>query len=115
MERIIRIGRNTEGHDEILRAAGYEVTEKDGNYIVTANEVVEGEVDVSTPEKAKALKDEMVANKAVFSYSTRFHLPNGKVLSGIMACRPLGKFSALITKAPRTQTKKASALDEVWG
>jgi hypothetical protein len=98
--RYIKMGKKTAGHKEALMSKGYEVVENDGLLEIQASEVVEGELDFSTREKALAIVTEVVGKGAVFSYETAFKFADGKILSGIFAAGRLGAISALITKGP---------------
>lgn len=105
--RYIKIGKRTEGHAELLKSKGYEVEEQDGMLAITASKVIKGTVDLSTREKAQESLATAVAEKAVFSYKTKFLFPDGKELYGVMACTRLGKASALVTKGLVGHVSKA--------
>jgi len=105
MKRFIKIGKRTATHRAVLESKGYEVEERDGSLVVEASEVIEGTINLSTPEKAKEILGEVINKKAVFSYTTKFQFPDGKELYGVMACTRLGKASALVTKGkPKAKT-----------
>lgn len=111
--RFIKIGKKTEGHEELLKAKGYEVTRNEDVLQVTCTAVREGTMDLSTPEKAAEILREVVTKKEVFSYETKFQFADGKVLFGVMACSRLGKASALITKG-EAKKAKVSQLDDIF-
>lgn len=111
--RYIKVGKRTEGHAELLKAKGYEVSENEGVLTVMATKVIEGTVDLSTPEKAKEVLAKVLRNKEVFSYNTVFKFEDGKELFGVMACTRLGKVSALVTKGEE-KAKKAGGLNDIF-
>ena len=111
--RFIKKGRNTATtHLSILTALGFEVEDREKVLAVTCNEVIEGEVDISTDEKCSELIGHMLETKAVFSYKTKFKFSSGQILSGIMATGRLGKLSVLLTK-PATRQKKVNEFDAI--
>ena len=111
--RYIKVGKRTEKHAELLSSKGYEVKERDGMLEISASKVIEGTVDISTPEKAQESLATAVAQKAVFSYTTKFLFPDGKELYGVMACTKLGHASALVTKG-EPKAKKTSTIDDIF-
>ena len=115
MERYIKVGKATAGHNALLTAKGYETRLADNKLFITASEVIEGIVDLSTEEKAKEAFTLLIAKKAVYSYKTRFIFPDGKILFSIPACTRLGAASALVTsgvKAPKA--KKHNAMTDIF-
>ena len=112
--RFIKIGKRTAEHKALLEAKGYEVSESDDVLAIQASEVIEGTIDLSTPEKAKEALAEVVAKKAVFSYKTTFKFADGKELYGVMACTRLGKASALVTKGEEKKTAKTNAISDIF-
>lgn len=107
--------KKTAGHQAVLEAKGYECAVEGDHLAVQASEVIEGTVDISTPELAQEVLANTVAKKAVFSYQTAFKMPNGKELSGVMVLNKLGKASALVTKAAvKTAETKHNALDDIF-
>jgi len=114
-KRYIKSGKRTAGHKAVLESKGYEVSENEEGLVIDASEVVEGTVDLSTPEKAKEALTAVVSQNAVFSYQTKFLFPDGKELYGVMACTRLGKASALVTKGePKEKVKKPNAVDDIF-
>ena len=114
MIRYIKIGKRTQEHKDVLESKGYEVSLEDGVLAIQASGLVEGKVDLSTPEKAQTVLSELIANRQVFSYETKFIFPDGKVLHGIFACTRLGKASALITKGAGKKTKGANMMSSIF-
>jgi hypothetical protein len=112
--RFIKVGKQTAGHKALLESKGYEVSESEGVLAITAHEVIEGTVDLSTPEKAAEVLSEVVQKKAVFSYKTVFKFADGRELYGVMACTRLGKASALVTKGEEKKAKKANAISDIF-
>lgn len=112
VDRYIKKGKNTKKHMELLRAKGYEVEEQEKFICVKASEVVEGEVDFSSPEKTTEVITNMIKEKQVFSYQTVFDFGDKK-LKGILACGRLGLISSLVTKA-RVRVKKINANDAIF-
>ena len=107
--------KKTAGHQAVLEAKGYECRVEDDHLAVECSEVIEGTVDVSTPEAAQEAFANAIAKKAVFSYQTTFKLNNGKELSGVMVLNKLGKASALVTKAAKQRAEKQhNALDDIF-
>lgn len=122
MERYISVNKNTQGHKNTLESFGYEVREtEDGRFAIQCNGVVD-EVDLSTPEKAKAAFAEVISAKKVLGYHTTAKLPNGTFqLNGPFANK-VGKvdigaeeprnFTCLVTKGepkPKKATKSKAA------
>lgn len=113
--RYIKSGKRTAKHLEILRSKGYEVEENEEGLVIQASEVVEGTVDLSSPEAAQKVLGDTIAASAVFSYQTKFKFPDGKVLYGVMACTRLGKASALVTKGePKEKVAKVNAVNDIF-
>jgi len=102
--RYITVGKRTAGHLALLESKGYTVRNTGEVLEIQASQVIEGVVDLSTPEKATEALSEAISAGAVYSYKTQFQFPDGKVLHGIIACARLGKASALVTKGPAKST-----------
>lgn len=117
MLRFIKVGKRTAGHRALLEKKGYEVEEQDGVLQVTCSKVIEGTVDLSTPEKQKEVLTEVIAKKQVFSYTTEFKLTTdeGELVTrwGIMACTLLKNVSALVTKGAEAEAKP-HAINDVF-
>lgn len=108
MIREIKKNKNTAQHVENLRKLGYEVAENDEVIRVQCSGVHEEPVDMTDAEKAAATISEIVAQKKVFSYATRFLFEGYEnPLFGGVACGQLGKLSCLVTKKEK-KAKKAS-------
>jgi len=101
--RTIKLSKNTAKHAETLKKAGYEVAEVDGVLQIQAESVIET-ADFSSEEKAKEAVKNAIAEKAVFSYTTKFDFGD-KVLFSIPACNRVEQIiagaSALITKGEK--------------
>ena len=112
--RYILVTEDTAGHLELLQSKGYDAKIVGDHIEVQASEVIEGTVDLSTPEKAKEVLPGVIQKKAVFSYTTRFILRNkkGEVKTywGVPACKVMGKTSALVTKGE----EKRNGLDDIF-
>jgi len=108
--RYITAGKKTAGHLELLQSKGYDAKLVGDRIEVQASEVIEGTVDLSTPEKAEEVLAEVVQKKAVFSYKTVFKFADGKELFSVPACAKLGKFSCLVTKGE----DKRHELDDIF-
>jgi len=108
--RYITAGKKTAGHLELLQSKGYDAKLVGDRIEIQASEVIEGTVDLSTPEKAKEVLTEVVQKKAVFSYKTVFKFADGKELFSVPACTKLGKVSALVTKGE----DKRNDLDDIF-
>ena len=112
--RYITAGKKTAGHLEMLQSKGYDAKLVGDRIEIQASEVIEGTVDLSTPEKAKEVLTEVIQKKAVFSYTTRFILRNkkGEVKTywSTPACKVMGKTSALVTKGE----EKRNGLDDIF-
>ena len=110
--------KKTINHKAALESKGFEVEEKDGMLEIQATEVVEGVVDLSTPEKANEVLTDMLAQHKVFSYQTEFIFADreGKPnLHGTFALSKLGKVSCLVTKGEAKEKVTAvSGLDSIF-
>ncbi len=107
MRGIIKVGKNTAGHQAFLEGKGYTCKREGDNLAVEVTGFVDN-VDVSG---GIATLQAMVAAKQAATYSTKFLFADGKVLFGVPACTRLGKASALIMK-PEKAAKKASVASE---
>lgn len=112
--RYIKKGKKTQEHLATLQSKGYQVADQGEVLAVTCTGVIEGEVDISTPEKAAEALRGAVAQQKVFSYETSFKFADGKTLHGVFACGKLGKASALITKGEEKKAPKVNGLDDIF-
>ena len=113
--RFITVGKKTQGHEAILKAKGFECSVFNGTLEIQATEVVEGVIDLSTPEKATEVLADMLAQHKVFSYRTHFIISNKGELEevwGMLACGKLGKVSCLVTKGE--VTRQLRPLDDIF-
>lgn len=108
--RYITAGKKTAGHLEMLQSKGYDAKLVGDRIEVQASEVIEGEVNMSTPEAAREVLTEVTQKKAVFSYKTVFKFADGKELYSVPACTKLGKASCLVTKGE----EKKNTLDDIF-
>ena len=104
----------TANHAATLAKLGYAVQDFGNAHIQIECTGFVATADLSTPEKAKATLGEVVKAKQLFTYETRFTLPSGKVLHGVLACGQLGQVSALVAK-PYGIAKKATTNAKLFG
>ena len=117
MQGIIRVTKKTAAHAEALRSKGYEVTESQNDQeqpilLIETTGFHTQAVDLSTEEGKETVR-QVVANKQLFTYRTRFTMPTGETVFGLAACRKLGALSALIAKDATPKAKKPAVSNEM--
>lgn len=91
----IKLNNKTSNHPESLRSQGYKVDVNDGVATVEGTSVVEGPVDLSTPEKAVKSFQTIVREKQLCTYGTRFLFPDGKTRFSFPAILALTRSESL--------------------
>ena len=102
----IKIGKHTAGHAAWLRARGYTVVDGDGKITVKGTAFVT-EIDLTAADGGVAVLKDIIAKKALMTYSTKAKTAKGE-RSSIMLCTVLGPASALMVKPAGAGTKAAA-------
>lgn len=106
-------GKNTNGHAERLKKAGYVVEDKEKFIQVETNGFVEGDIDISTTAKLTTAAQSLISEKKLWSYATRFITEGGKIKHSIMAASVLGELSCLMAKPIKAGVNKGADLSTV--
>lgn len=105
-EATIKINKKTRTHGETLKSKGYEVSERDDNYVIQCNELIDGEFD--TVESFVGAIKEAIPAKNLFSYKTKVAGVSGVALLAKLSGKELGAkaLTAFIAKGPKPEKEE---------
>lgn len=110
----IKLGKNTEKHQQTLETLGYVVSKTEEGIAVEVTKAIDTEFTAT-----KANLKQLIADKQCLTYKTKIAFEDGTVRSSILACTKLGVLSCLIMKVEGEKKAKSTTalfdIDDILG